>query len=212
MEVNIRLYRADCREFPHFGNVDAVVTDPPYGSNNDCDYTRFTGGRAKKNKFPPVLGDDEPFDPTPWLDYPEVILWGYQYHADKLPLGTVLVWLKKRMSKLGKILSDCELAWQKGGHGVYLFRHIWDGFDRETERGEKTLCPTQKPIALMEWCIERVSEPGDTILDPYMGTGPVGIACVRLKRSYVGIELSPYYFEIARRRIGAEQAKMEMFL
>jgi len=201
--MTVQLYQGDYREImPQLVDtkIDAIIADPPYGCKNDCDYTRFTGGLAPAHNYANVVGDDTPFDPAPWLGYPKVILWGYQFFADKVPAGTVLVWLKKRDSQMGTFLSDCELAWQKGGKGVFLFRHIWSGFDRETERG-KSLHPTQKPIALMRWCIERVTKPGATVLDPFMGSGPTGVACVEMGRNFIGIEVEEDYFKIAQKRI-----------
>ncbi len=189
------------------GSVDAVVTDPPYGSRNNCDYTRFTkmNGASRSHTYKPIYGDDEPFDPTPLLAFKQVIIWGYHHMAQRLPVGSVLVWDKKPLDH-GGVLSDAELAWKKGGCGVYVFRHIWDGANRQTERGEH-YHPTQKPIALMKWCIERVSKPGDTILDPYMGSGSTGVAAIELGRNFIGIEREPEYVEIARRRIEAVAAQ-----
>jgi site-specific DNA-methyltransferase (adenine-specific) len=170
----------------------AIVTDNPYGMDNDADYSRFTGGLKESNTFEPIAGDDKPFDPQPWLSFPYVTLWGYQFLAPRLPLGSVLVWSKKRESQMGEFLSDCELGWEKGGHGVYQFSHIWHGFDRESERGE-TLHPNQKPVALMRWCIERQNIPKDfTIVDPYCGSGPTLQAAHLLGYDCIGIDIDAH--------------------
>ena len=136
--ADVKLYLGDCLDILptlEAGSVDAVITDPPWGSNKNCDYTRFSGGITEngRQQHKAIYLDDQPFDPSPWLQYDQVILWGYQHFAMRLPAGSVLVWLKKRDNQLGTILSDAELAWQKGGKGVYVFRHIWNGFDRETD-------------------------------------------------------------------------------
>lgn len=199
------LLHSNCLDFiDSLPYIDAIVTDPPYGAGTNTNYTRFTKGahQNERKNFKPIIADNIKFDPTPWLDFPQVIMWGYQHIADTLPLGTVLVWLKRRDSKIGKFMSDCELAWQKGGKGVYLFKHVWDGFDRETERGQRTVHPAQKPVALMKWCIERVTKLGDTVLDPYMGSGSTGVACQELGRSFIGIEIDPTYFQVAKERLG----------
>lgn len=194
------LYLGDCTTLTI--KADALICDPPYGCNNDCNYSRFSGGLSpSRNHHRGVVGDDAPFDPSPWLAYPKVILWGWQHYADRLPLGTVLVWCKKRDNQLGTFLSDCELAWQKGGKGVYLFRHVWHGFDRQSEKG-KTLHPTQKPVALMQWCISRLKlPPGSTIFDPYMGSGPTALAALSLGHKFVGAEIDEKYFSIACDRV-----------
>ena len=131
----LTIYNEDCRNIPHI-KADLLLSDPPYGVDNDCDYTRFTNGLHDNHNFHKgIPGDSEPFDPTPWLSYKKVVLWGANYYANKLPMGTWLVWLKKRDNQLGTFLSDCEIAFQKGGKGVFLYRHFWHGFDRASERG-----------------------------------------------------------------------------
>ena len=189
------------------GSVDAVVTDPPYGMNNDCDYTRFAGGK----KWSQIRGDDAPFDPTPWLEYPNVILWGYNHMARLLPVGIVLVWCK-RGANPSPLTSDAELGWQKGGSGgVRVFHHMWDGFRRQSQRGP-SLHPTEKPVALMKWCIERVTQPGDLVFDPYMGSGATGVAAIELGRRFVGCEIDEGYFETARQRIESADAQQRLVL
>jgi DNA modification methylase len=200
----VQLYHADCRDvLPHLTNIDAVIADPPYGIDHDCDYGRFTGGKNPSRDFgKAIAGDDEPFDPTPWLPFPKVVLFGANCYSDRLPLGSLLVWLKRRDNQLGTFMSDAEVAFLKGGHGVYLFRHVWNGFDRESEARQKTLHPTQKPVALMRWIIERLKlEPGSTILDPYMGSAPVGVAAIEAGHCYIGIERDAEYFATAVRRL-----------
>lgn len=206
--MTYQLINANCldvlSDLPH---VDAVITDPPYGCRNNCDYTRFTNGISpSRNYHRGIKGDDQPFDPSPWLQFPKVVLFGYQYFAEWLPVGTLLVWVKKRDSQLGTFLSDAEIAWQKGGKGVYVHRHIWHGFDRQTERG-KSLHPTQKPIEVMRWIIERQKLPaGATILDPYTGSGATGIAAIELGYNFIGIEIDPAYHAIAEQRISQAAA------
>ncbi len=201
----MELYHGDCLEIvPKLTTkIDAVATDPPYGCANDCDYRRFTGGK----RWPPIVGDDEPFDPAPWLDYPKVCLFGFQFFAARLPLGSVLVWLKRQDQHLGKLRSDCELAWMKGGQGCYCFRHEWCGIYRESERvgkGHPSLHPTQKPVALWKWVLGRMKlDPGATVLDPYMGSGSCGLACAELGLNYIGIEIDETYFATAQERLDA---------
>src|SRR5262245_55532770 len=200
----VQLYLADCRNvLATLPAVDAVLADPPYGINHETEYDRFTGGKNPSRDFKkPIAGDDEPFDPSPWLAFPKVILFGANCLSDRLPLGSWLVWLKRRDNQLGTFMSDAEVAWCKGGHGVYVFRHVWNGFDRESEARQRTLHPTQKPVALMRWCIERLKlKPGATILDPYMSSAPVGIAAVEAGHNYIGIEREADHFATAVRRL-----------
>ena len=189
------------------GRFDAVVTDPPYGVKNRGDYVRFSGGWTKNGDHRPIRGDDRPFDPTPFLRFPRLVLWGANFYSHRLPGGGWLVWCKKRQSAIGKFLGDCELAYFKPGKAVYLFHHEWSGLLRESERGVKTLHPSQKPVELMRWCIRRLKlKPGSTILDPYMGTGSCGLAAIAEGMGYIGVEIDPAYFKIAKARIGAAQS------
>jgi site-specific DNA-methyltransferase (adenine-specific) len=199
---NVKLYLGDCYDILPSIAADAVVTDPPYGISHNTNYKRFTGGKSQSRNFgKPIAGDDEPFDPTPFLRFKKVILWGANCFSDKLTMGTWLVWCKRRDSQLGKFMSDCEVGWQKGGHGSYLFHHVWNGFDRESERG-KTLHPTQKPTRLFSWCIERLKlKPGATIFDPFMGSAPVAQAAIELGFNYIGVEKEPQHFDTAVKRI-----------
>jgi len=89
-------------------------------------------------------------------------------------------------------------------------RHLWDGFAKHSENNIPRVHVTQKPIAVMVWCLEQIGKPA-TILDPFMGSGTTGVACVRLGRRFIGIEIEPRYFEIARARIEAELAQGDLF-
>lgn len=208
---SVQLYLGDCLQIlPHLGPVDAVVTDPPYGMKWNPDSTRFTGGSRKRGDgrgdWKAVHGDDKPFDPTPWLGFPRVVLFGANHYAARLPVGTTLVWIKRADHLFGSFLSDAEIAWMKGGYGVYCYREQFPPPSRIAENdGESVAHPTQKPIGLMRWCIDRAGiQEGQTILDPFMGSGTTGVACVRTGRRFVGIEIEPTYFEIAVKRIEAE--------
>lgn len=205
---NATLYLGDCMEvLPTLPKVDAVITDPPYGMAWNTDSKRFTGGQRIVNKgegrddWGAIHADDEPFDPSPWLRFDKVIVWGANHYAARLPVGTTLVWLKKDDHLFGTFLSDAEIGWQKGGHGVYAFRKQFPPPSRMAENdGLQAAHPTQKPLALMAWCIERLGKP-KTILDPFMGSGTTGVAAMQMGLSFIGIERETKYFDIALRRI-----------
>lgn len=194
-------------------SIDAIVTDPPYGMNYKCDSTRFSGGnrnhrviRGQGKKWPRIANDDKPFDPTPWLAWQKVILFGSNHFGSRLPVGTTLVWIKRNEAAYGSFLSDAELAWMKGGHGVYCFK------DTSYQASDQRFHPTCKPIPLMQWCIRKLKlNPGATILDPFCGSGSTGVAAIREGFNFIGIELNSDYAEIARRRIDHERNKTPLF-
>jgi DNA modification methylase len=113
-----------------------------------------------------------------------------------LGVGTILVW-KKRNSE--GFLCNAEAAWMNTGRGVYVY-------SEPVEKMQKTRThPTQKPEGLMEWCIEKASNPNDLIFDPFCGSGTTCVAAKRLGRRYIGIDISPEYCDIARKRLEAEE-------
>lgn len=194
------IYNGDCLKIMptlEKGFIDAVITDPPYGVNFNTDYTRFSGGVAASNSFKPIANDKKLFDPTPFLKFKTVVLFGANCFS--LPQGTLLVW-DKRYKGNKKLMSDAEVAWMNRGHGVYIFNHYWDGFMRESERGE-SYHPTQKPVKVMEWIIEKSTKPNDLIFDPFMGSGSTGVAAMNTGRRFIGIELDKEYYNIAAGRI-----------
>ncbi len=212
MSVTWNVIEGDClKVLPTLTErIDAVVTDPPYGMDWNTDSTRFTGGvdpevrrGAGRADWGAVASDAEPFDPAPWLVYPKVVLWGCNHFAASLPVGTTLVWVKKYDEQFQTFLSDAELAWMKGGHGVYCHRKVFPPPSRMAENNGKVAHPCQKPIALMRWCLDMAKVPeGATVLDPYCGSGTVGVACVQSGRNYIGIEIDAAHAATARRRIG----------
>ncbi len=218
-----RLILGDCRDvLPMLGRFDAVVTDNPYGGRFNFDSTRFSGF-SDNPELPPrgagrqdreVSGDGGDFDPTPWLQFPEVILWGANHFAQKLPVGSTLIWLKKFPEHYGSFLSDAEVGWQKGGYGVYAFHAPDSNARRRLEAtgsafGSATAHPTQKPLALMMWCLGRIK--GRVVLDPFMGSGTTLCACQKIGIEGTGIEIDPTYFDIACRRVEESARQPDMF-
>lgn len=203
----ITIYCGDCREVLAGIHGDSVITDPPYGIN----YNPGGGdGIAKRGRYERVIGDDKPFDPTPFLAYSTVVLWGANHYADRLPASPGwLCWVK--IGDGGpRDCSDLELAWTNRNMPARRFSHLWRGMIRASERNEQRSHATQKPVVLMQWCIEVVGATG-TVLDPFMGSGTTGVACVELNRRFVGIELEERYCEIAAKRIEAALMQPKLF-
>ncbi len=207
---NATLYHGDCLDIlPTLPKVDAVITDPPYG----------LGEAAGKNKSRNQLalatdyGDDD-WDNAPLDDArlqlilaagERVVLWGGNYYG--LPASPKwLVWDKQNSGDF----ADCELAWTNIPGAVRVFRHMWNGMLRASEKNMPRVHPTQKPVALMRWCLDQAKLPS-SVVDPCMGSGPVGIACVERGITYVGIERERKYFDIACERIENAQRQERMF-
>jgi site-specific DNA-methyltransferase (adenine-specific)/modification methylase len=204
------LHLGDSRTIlPTLGRVDAVVTDPPYGVG----FSHGGGGGclARSTAFAhiAITGDCEPFDPLPWLRFGQVILWGANHYASRLPPSpSWLVW-DKRDGICSNDQADCEIAWTNFGSPARVMRHLWNGMLKASERGEIRVHPTQKPIELMAWCVGFTV---GTVLDPFMGSGTTGVACARLGRRFIGVEIEPRYFDIACRRIEQAHRQRDLFV
>ena len=203
----IRIFHARCEDvLPHVdpAEVGLLLTDPPYGI--DLKYGGI-GDTTKVNAR--VAGDDEPFDPAPLLRYPRVVMFGANHYAQRLPHSFGwLVWDKVCKNDVGSALSDGELAWTNVSDRLRIFRHMWNGGYRASERGY-SVHPTQKPTALMRWIIDRWTAPGDLVLDPYMGSGPIAQACHELGRRYIGCEVVEDYCATAVKRLSQQVLPLE---
>lgn len=193
---NATLYLGDCREIlPTLPKVDAVITDPPYGINAARDRNSQKDGWVD-------------YGCSEWdLDRPDAaifplllaagkvqIIWGGNYFTDWLP--PTMQWLVWDKGQRGFSLADCEFAWSSQERAARIFT-----YSRGAALQDGKEHPTQKPIALMEWCIEQAANKPQSILDPFMGSGTTGVACMNLGRSFIGIEREVKYFDIACRRI-----------
>lgn len=205
------LHLGDCRELLPTLAADAIVSDPPYGIAYKSG--RSTGGKWDfvRHQGVKIAGDELPFDPAPMvaLGLP-MILWGANFYSDKLPGAGWLVWDKRPGIEDMKFnRSDAELALNTQSKTVKTFRHLWHGLCRDSEIG-KHHHPTQKPVALMQWCIEQLGRPA-VICDPYMGSGTTGVAAVTMGLRFIGCEIDPHYFEVAMQRIEDAQRQAQMF-
>jgi site-specific DNA-methyltransferase (adenine-specific) len=188
----IVLYNADCLDIlPQLepGSVDAVVTDPPYP---DYDVELFKYHSA-------IL---EPLRDMPFRQF---IFWSAK--ADfPLPFTAVHIW-----DKHTGCASPYERVFERNGAGTSL---VLRRFYIPSNEWRAKMCgdvlidhPSQKPIRLIVKLVE--DSQGYAILDPFMGSGTTGVACVRTGRRFIGIEISPEYFQIAVKRIQAELDQRE---
>jgi DNA modification methylase len=183
----------DCRDIlPMLGKVDAVVTDPPYGIGEDGGRFRDRKGGGhrvlEKKGWDATRPSAAVFDAMRAASCQQII-WGGNYFADLLPPSKGWLYWDKLM---GGDFSDGELAWTSLDRALRKFTMCNKAHGKEH--------PTQKPVALMRWCLGFVPN-ARTILDPFMGSGTTGVAAVQMGRDFIGIELDPDYFAIACKRI-----------
>jgi len=187
-------------------NVDAVLTDPPYGIGKDGQ-KRTKGGHGGRKEYEFKNWDSERPSEATFKEIlriaPDLIIWGGNYFADLLPAtGQWLVWDKgQRINQ-----SDGELAWTNKNGALRIFT-----LNRVALMTDGAQHPTQKPVELMQWCLGFLRQ-GCCVLDPFMGSGTTGVACVRRGHSFIGIERDPEYFEIACERIKKAYRQPDMFV
>jgi DNA modification methylase len=205
---NQRLILGDCLQvMPLLGKVDAVVTDPPFGIKRDkgfgvggsAGWGGFYARREGVKRYEGAWDAERP--PEPFFEAAlamseRAIIWGGQFFADLLPPQGKWLWWDKCQTMPS--FGDGELAWTNlSGDAPKKFVYSNNGLmAREKDR----VHPTQKPVALMEWCLGFLPN-AKTILDPFMGSGTTLVACQRMGRHGIGIELDPDYFAIACKRV-----------
>ena len=205
----VTLYHGDCRHIiPLLPIADAVITDPPYGlqankanaHSHIRDNDKWAAGNWDNKRPDEVLLRKLP------LLAPRVAIWGGNYFADCLPAsGGWLIW-RKPEAETGFSLADAELCWTS-----LNFAPRMKTFARRDGR-DGNLHPTQKPVALMAWTMDRVGLPeGTTVLDPFTGSGTTAIACIRTGRRFIGIEKDAAYFEVVKARIESELSQGRLF-
>ena len=202
-----RLILGDCREvLPDMPPADAIVTDPPYGLGE-----KWQGGKAKWPLYHQdgMEWDAEPVEGLDWIidcHSHDAIVWGGHLYDLALQRGW-LIWDKAQRGSFTS--GHCEMAWttlDQPVRAITLAHSVLTPSHGVTKQH-----PTQKPLALMRWCLGFL--PGArTILDPFMGSGTTGVAAVQMGRDFIGIEREPKYFDIACRRIEEAQRQADLFI
>jgi site-specific DNA-methyltransferase (adenine-specific) len=204
--MTVELYLGDCLEYMKSmpaGSVDAVITDPPYGIGliNSCP----VGGRNEKHKD--VSWDIETPNKDCFIEIERIsktqIIWGANY-LNCFRGGGAIVWDKLQPLPDS---SQCEIASVSGYKKVFKYTQRWTNFVNTKETDH----PTEKPILLFIWLLENFTKLGDTIFDPFMGSGTTGVACMQLGRNFIGCEIDPKYFAIAEKRIKNASLQPQLF-
>lgn len=198
--------------------VDMVYTDPPYGVSivncgAICGSKPFGqsskkgtvgGGKIVKcNKYAPIIGDDsidiaiEAIQIIKAIGAKVEIIWGGNYFSSAL--GNSSCWVVWDKENTGNF-ADAELAWTNQKTAVRIFKHMWNGMIRASEHGQKRVHPTQKPVALALWCFEKYGESSKTILDLFGGSGSTLVACEKVDKISLIMELSPDYCDVIIKR------------
>jgi site-specific DNA-methyltransferase (adenine-specific) len=234
----VKLYLGDCLEIlPTLaaGSVDAVVTDPPYSSGaRQANQLRSRGSMLRGEKWVTEwMGTDnlssigfmffmrglglvlfERCKPgahlysfIDWRNYP---LLSQVFESAGWRINNLIVWNKKIMGMGDGYRNQHELIiLGSKGSPRGSFRHdIANVID--SRRVKQDNHPTEKPISLIKIMLQVSTEEGDLVLDPFMGSGTTGVACVQTGRDFIGIEIDPTYYAIAEKRIKEAQMQLRM--
>jgi site-specific DNA-methyltransferase (adenine-specific) len=219
IETN-KIYNMDCLELmkklpdKYF---DLIITDPPYGiniasngyivgkTNDSCKTGRKNYGIQKWDTSIP----SQKYFKEMFRVSKHQIIFGGNYMTQYLsPSSCWIVWDKCVVDKFHCFLSDVELAWTNFDKSSKIFRYVWRGLMQgelhrvgNTNHQEKRMHPTQKPVALGRWILEKFATKGDIIFDPFAGSGSFLVACKQLGYDFVGCEIHKDYVDIIRNRL-----------
>lgn len=216
---NAVLYHGDCTEvIPHLCGLDALVTDPPYGIDGG------SGGDAKAFK-------KGHYEMDGWTDSPEYIettvVPAVRMALERVKRGAVTpgrrcAWFYPAPQDIGAFYLPASASHGKWGFGT-CDPILFYGKDPRagvgalpsgtvvTEPAKVDGHPAAKPTSAMRWLVNKVALPGETVLDPFMGSGSTGVACMEIGRLFVGIERELRYFDLACRRLEDSQRQQRMF-
>lgn len=209
------LYHGDCLNLIPAIEADALVTDPPYGIGAAKTGMLGSNGIAPVGKYKPSEWDNKTQDQAiNWSinQTKHQVIFGGNYY-DLPPTTCWLIWDKCNSGGY----ADCEIAWTNLDKAIRKIEWAWNGFIRKGEMAKtgiyaKRVHPTEKPVGVMKWCIEHLPSAAETIFDPFMGSGTTGVACAKLGRKFIGIEIDENYFNIACKRIEEAYRQPDMFV
>lgn len=207
------LYNGDCVERMKLipgKSINLIITDPPYGKKADKGTNGF--GSAKNRRYASGWDSARPskevFDEM-FRIAKDVIIFGANYFCDMLPPSNHWIfWDKKGDIAFQNPFADGELIYTTFNKPIRRIVFKQQGFI--TDSKDKRYHPTQKPTELIEKIILEYSTEGETICDPFMGSGTTGVDCVNTGRNFIGMELDGGYFDIAKNRIGEARKQIRM--
>ena len=216
------VYNIDCLEYMRTLPDKAfqlAIADPPYGIGEDGasnhsrgNFTKMPGGRrtyVESKAYTPKEWDRSAPDKEFFRELCRVsrhqILWGANHYIENLPKQNASCWVVWDKDNGENDFADCELAWTSLPCAVRRFRYKWHGMLQENmAHKEERIHPTQKPVALYAWLLNKFAKPGDRIFDPMMGSQSSRIAAYKMGFDYVGCELDKEYFDKGCERFNRE--------
>ncbi len=188
----------------------AIITDPPYGIGENHKKVASREKLAVPKDYGEFLWDEVPASSEHIAAIRSCSQWQIIFGGNYFDLPPSSCWLVWDKQNGDNDFADCELAWTNLQKAVRRIYWLWNGMIRKGDDIREH--PTQKPVGVMEWCINHLPATAQTILDPFMGSGTTGVACAKLGRKFIGIEIEERYFDIACKRIEQAYAQPDMFI
>lgn len=206
-------HRVMCGDSTVMADVDRLLggtmptmayTDPPYGINALTGSKEQWGGAA--GNYRRVINDEDSYTAlaayrlVAEMGVPVQVFWGANHYASGLPDSPCWIVWHKKLHHDENDFADCEMAWTNLRQPARVFAHSWNGFLRDSEKGERRVHPTQKPVALAEWCFEKYGSAADAVLDLFGGSGSTLIAAEKTGSACCVMEIDPRYVDVICRR------------
>jgi site-specific DNA-methyltransferase (adenine-specific) len=210
--MTTEIYKTDCMVLMSLypdKYFDLAIVDPPYGIGMGGSKMRARG-KGRSNLYKDFHGADTASpDPEYFKELERIsknrIIWGANHFLNKFD-ATGSCWIVWDKDNSVSHQADCELAYASFKLAVRKFKFKWNGFLQEDMKNkEKRIHPTQKPVALYSWLLEKYSKPGQKVFDSHLGSASSAIAAHRFGVDFVGCELDDHYFNLALERLKFEK-------
>lgn len=195
---------------------DLAIVDPPYGIGENGDKNHTRSAIAKSKNYKSFAGNDAS---APNDEYfrelirvsKNQIIWGANHFISKIPFNSScwIVWNKENGNN---DFADCELAWSSFKTSVRKFDFKWHGMlQGDMQNKEIRIHPTQKPVALYKWLLDKYAKEGDKILDTHLGSMSIAIACHDYGYELTGCELDKEYYDKGVKRVKNHVSQLKLF-
>lgn len=218
--MSIELLNCDCMEYMKTlpdNAFDLAIVDPPYGIGESGKTNKSRGKLANAKDYKSFAGDDlEPPKREYFKELKRVsknqIVWGANHFIELIPKASSPCWVVWDKLNGDNDFADCELAYSSFSTAVRRFTFQWAGMlQGDMKNKEIRIHPTQKPVKLYQWLLDKYAKPGDKILDTHLGSGSSAIAAHYSGHEFVGMEIDKHYYDLAVERFNKETSQLDMF-
>jgi site-specific DNA-methyltransferase (adenine-specific) len=197
-------------------HFDLAIVDPPYGIGEDGAKNHSRGKAARPTLYTPKYWDTTTASKKYFKQLKRIsknqIVWGANHFIENLMATNSSCWIVWDKQNGDNDFADCELAWTSFNTSVRKFEFRWAGMLQGDMKNKETrIHPTQKPVALYKWLLDKYAKQGDKILDTHLGSGSIAIACHDYGFDLTACELDKEYFDKAMTRINNHVAQQKLF-